>query len=1044
MGFGAGSGRNARGQRSEVRGRLMAMAEEPSTLLVLTAAGAAQARGYRAQLAAREADGTLGPGIRWFVAADPRGRRVGSGGATFAVLWRMARHLFPRSAGARSLAGLFAGRRIIVIHSGGDSRRLCAYAAQGKVFTPLPCDHAGRPAALFDLMLAGLLALPAPRGGQVLVSAGDVLLTFDPRRVDFDRPGFTGVAYQGTLERGRGHGVYVADRCGRVVDFLQKPDEATARRHHAVDGVGRVLVDTGLLSLDPSACAGLLELAGVRWQRGGPRLGPGMLSEVLAGTAPPLDLYEHLLMALPRRTKRAAYLAAMEAAHTPEARDASRDRARLTRLHQGLHGRPFHVNVLPYCDFFHIGATRELVSNLAAPGRHGDRYGLRNQHRAAVAAQSATEGAFIYNALIDSRHVRLGPGVLIESVHCDRAVQLPGPNVVVGWPRAAGQALRLPAGWGLVCLPVRGGHWSVVLFGLDDDFKTDIEAGGTFGGHPMAEAFARLGLERSTVFGPRSARATLWDARLWSVGPLTRVLDRTLWLCARRPAMPPGWQRRARRSMRQLLAIVDHERLIRHRTEIQRLGDLHSVGKRLAADPWLSAADIVGAVRDGAEALSVGRIVSDLTAVEQDPLRLARLHRLAELLVERQGPRRGGGRGRSADLSRSAFEAVAHAVAREVSLPDRPRPAAIRPDQVVWATTPVRLDFAGGWSDTPPICTELGGTVLNAAIMLNGQYPVQVVAKLADRPVITLNSIDLSRHVELDDTRQVLAYRDPSDWAALPKAALVLAGLCPRDPRQRLDRWLERFGGGLSLTLFAALPKGSGLGTSSILGAAVLAALARVCGESVSNDALVERTSVLEQIMTTGGGWQDQVGGITPGVKLARTGPGPRQAPSLQWTGFGGPVDHPWREQMLLYYTGCQRLARNILQNVVGRYLARDPHAIGVIHELKAGAEQMKEALDARDLAGFARGVDRYWELKKSLDPGATNPGIEGLLAPLKPLLLARLLPGAGGGGFVFMVARDVRAAARVRAHLAAHPPNRLARFFDFQIDETGLKLTVL
>ena len=33
----------------------------------------------------------------------------------------------------------------------------------------------------------------------------------------------------------------------------------------------------------------------------------------------------------------------------------------------------------------------------------------------------------------------------------------------------------------------------------------------------------------------------------------------------------------------------------------------------------------------------------------------------------------------------------------------------------------------------------------------------------------------------------------------------------------------------------------------------------------------------LEQFMTTGGGWQDQVGGIYPGAKLTMTGPGPRQ-----------------------------------------------------------------------------------------------------------------------------------------------------------------------
>jgi 16S rRNA pseudouridine516 synthase len=63
---------------------------------------------------------------------------------------------------------------------------------------------------------------------------------------------------------------------------------------------------------------------------------------------------------------------------------------------------------------------------------------------------------------------------------------------------------------------------------------------------------------------------------------------------------------------------------------------------------------------------------------------------------------------------------VAEEVSRCVTLPTAPRPAGILHDQVVWVTSPVRIDFAGGWSDTPPICLEQGGTVLNAAVTLNG------------------------------------------------------------------------------------------------------------------------------------------------------------------------------------------------------------------------------------------------------------------------------------------------------------------------------------
>ena len=56
----------------------------------------------------------------------------------------------------------------------------------------------------------------------------------------------------------------------------------------------------------------------------------------------------------------------------------------------------------------------------------------------------------------------------------------------------------------------------------------------------------------------------------------------------------------------------------------------------------------------------------------------------------------------------------------------------------------------------------------------------------------------------------------------------------------------------------------------------------------------------------------------------------------------------------------------------------------------------------------------------------------------------AVLLTGAGGGGFLFIVAKSVAAARRIRADLEAEPPNAAARFFDFAVDSSGLKVTVL
>ena len=480
-------------------------------------------------------------------------------------------------------------------------------------------------------------------------------------------------------------------------------------------------------------------------------------------------------------------------------------------------------------------------------------------------------------------------------------------------------------------------------------------------------------------------------------------------------------------------------------SDISRL----NLTERVLGEDRLAMADVLQAIGSREEAREALTHLAEAIARRPDSLFRARMLRWGEAISARHRVqpafcREKLGYSSPATLMQGAFSAVSDAVARSVPLAHTPRPAVILPDQVVWVTTPVRLDFAGGWSDTPPISTELGGTVVNAAITLNGQYPVQVMAKLNQEGVIRLSSIDLGSRLTIRTTAELLNHGDPRHWAALPKAALVLAGLGPSRPDIPLRKWLSVLGGGLDLNIFSALPKGSGLGTSSILGTAVLACLGRVLGEPYSTDRLIALTSILEQRMCTGGGWQDQIGGMIPGVKLIRTQRGVDQTVSLSWAVFDLRPGSALRERTLLYYTGQKRMARHILHNVVRQYLARDPATLRTIDELKEAALEMKANLDAQDVDAFAEGIERYWTLKKQIDPGSSNPQIEALLKSVNRWTAGRMLPGAGGGGFIFLVARDPDAARQIRRHLKEFPPNRLARFFDYDVDQTGVKVTVL
>src|SRR4030042_1716158 len=150
----------------------------------------------------------------------------------------------------------------------------------------------------------------------------------------------------------------------------------------------------------------------------------------------------------------------------------------------------------------------------------------------------------------------------------------------------------------------------------------------------------------------------------------------------------------------------------------------------------------------------------------------------------------------------------------------------LRSDEIVWARAPARLGVGGGRGGTTPYCLEYGGCVTNAAVNLNGQPPIQVYVRVIDEPVIRISSIDLGTRVEITDFDGLLNYREATSSFALAKAALVLCGLSPQTFRSdNLKKSLNQFGGGIELTTLAAIPKGSGLGTSSIMGAVIMAGI---------------------------------------------------------------------------------------------------------------------------------------------------------------------------------------------------------------------------
>ena len=80
--------------------------------------------------------------------------------------------------------------------------------------------------------------------------------------------------------------------------------------------------------------------------------------------------------------------------------------------------------------------------------------------------------------------------------------------------------------------------------------------------------------------------------------------------------------------------------------------------------------------------------------------------------------------------------------------------------------------------------------------------------------------------------------------------------------------------------------------------------------------------------------------------------------------------------------------------------------------------------------------------LNQQLDAGTNPPAVQAILDQVGDYLTGAKLLGAGGGGFMLMIAKDEAAAHRIRTALSERPPNAKARFVNLRISTTGLQVT--
>ena len=875
----------------------------------------------------------------YFCTCDPEGHRIGSGGGSAWLLMEA----FRQSRKAQFDEWLSSEKRIL-LHAGGQSRRLPSYAPSGKILTPIPVFRWERGQRLSQDLMS--LQLPlyeqmmnmAPKGLNTMIVSGDVLIRTNQPLGPV--PQADVVVYGLWLDASvaKNHGVFVSDRRTPQVlkQMLQKP---SVEELHQLQKNHYYLTDIGVWILSDRAIRLLMNRC--------------MEGDASANSQIKYyDLYSDFGRSL--------------------GTEPLIDDAEIKSL---------SVAVVPLAggEFYHFGTSREMISstvilqNLVSDQRQIMHHDLKPH-----------PSIFVQNALLDVSFSAENQNIWIENSHIGKRWKLTSENIVTGVPRNDWQ-ITLAPGQCLDIVPVGDDRFAVRPYHIDDRFDGAEQQRRQF---PVL-AYNEIEPWLQANLSPHPSDIIPHPSALFSAEEISAEANLARLFEQRVDFRKTNWSAIARNWH-------------------------HSVFYQLDLD-------------DAAHEFKRYGIPMPAPLEDDAPL-MVRIH---------DAMFRGN--------SDEAFGLLRQGLTERVLAEPQQPQMSVMQDQIVWGRSPVRIDIAGGWTDTPPYCLLEGGNVVNLAIELNGQPPLQTYVKPCSEPRIILRSIDLGASEVVETYEQLQQFNKVGSPFSIPKAALALAGFLPQFSVNRypsLKAQLEAFGCGIELTLLSAIPAGSGLGTSSILAATVLGAVSDFCSLAWDKNEIGRRTLVLEQLLTTGGGWQDQFGGVLGGVKLLQTQSGFDQAPLARWLPTDLYVQPEYQQCHLLYYTGITRTAKQILAEIVRRMFLNNGDQLRLLRQMKEHTMMMYDAIQRQDFVQMGSLVRRTWEQNQLLDSGTNPEQVRRLTDLIDDLCLGYKLPGAGGGGYLYMVAKSPEAAARIRRILTENRLSPNARFVDMSLSTNGLQVS--
>ena len=919
----------------------------------------------------------------WFCTNDPVGRKLGSGGGTTWLL----QACYEAHGNGRSFDEWLAADRRLLLHAGGQSRRLPSYAPSGKILTPIPVFRWERGQRLSQDLLSLQVPLyqrimnQAPEGLRTMIVSGDVYIRATQALQPI--PDADVVCYGLWLgpEIAKDHGVFVSSRQTptQLKCMLQKPSMQTLgqlQKEHFY------LTDIGVWLLSDRAVKVLMR----RSMRDGEVINYDMYGEFgcCLGTDPTID--------------------------DPEVNDLK-----------------VAILPLPGGEFYHFGTSHEIVSSML------DIQNIVNDQREIMHhSLKPHPSMFTQNSEVEIKITEHNQNLWIENSCVSAQWTIAHENSITGVPRNQWK-IELRPGQCVDIVPIGDESYAIRPYGFNDKFRGDITDGVT---EYLGEPFTRWAEERGIDAAAIEGKDDLQSARIFPVVDNINDAGLVLRWMLNEPYQQGGrvvWNEAQRLSADEISAQANLRRLVEQRREnrAQNWSFLshnyaHSVFYQVDLD-------------DAAHEFAANHIAEPTPLPADEPL-LTRIH---DAMFRSELQRLNGKDG--SESEGRAFSLLRESLTQTVLAQKQQPRLSVYSDQIVWGRSPVRIDIAGGWTDTPPFCLMEGGNVINLAIELNGQPPLQTYVKPCRDHHIILRSIDLGASEVITTFEELRDFHHVGSPFSIPKAALALAGFLPEysaEQYQSLAQQLAAFGCGIEVTLLSAIPAGSGLGTSSLLASTVLGAINDFCGLMWDKNEIGRRTLVLEQLLTTGGGWQDQFGGLLQGIKLLQTGKGFDQNPVVRWLPSSLYTQPEYRACHLLYYTGITRTAKKILAEIVRRMFLNQHDELALLREMKQHTIDMFEAIQRENFDEMGRLVRKTWQQNQLLDSGTNPAEVARLTSLVDDLCLGYKLPGAGGGGYLYMVAKDPEAAARIKQILRENRLNANARFVDMSLSDKGLQIS--